>query len=276
MSDGQKVVDEEEDSELKELLDSALKDLDKQIHPKKYENNVSTIVRDSSNASKENVTVEEVWTEDFIKQAADQFQRNFEELMQKGSGNKESFKKIAQTVAGAISETNDGDNFPNFQTAISQALKDLSSTTENLQNVPNISESDLANMFGQTSLEDDGLGIFPFMQGMMQSILSKDVLYGPLKDLVDKYPVWLNEKKATLPFADVVKYEKQLDLMQKVCSELEAEKPNDTEELKKKRFEKTLLLMEEMQSLGQPPEDLINLSSSVMSGILDSQKCSVM
>ncbi|XP_011499212.1 PREDICTED: peroxisomal biogenesis factor 19 isoform X2 [Ceratosolen solmsi marchali] len=260
MSDGQKVVDEEEDSELKELLDSALKDLDKQIHPKKYENNVSTIVRDSSNASKENVTVEEVWTEDFIKQAADQFQRNFEELMQKG----------------AISETNDGDNFPNFQTAISQALKDLSSTTENLQNVPNISESDLANMFGQTSLEDDGLGIFPFMQGMMQSILSKDVLYGPLKDLVDKYPVWLNEKKATLPFADVVKYEKQLDLMQKVCSELEAEKPNDTEELKKKRFEKTLLLMEEMQSLGQPPEDLINLSSSVMSGILDSQKCSVM
>jgi peroxin-19 len=71
-------------------------------------------------------------------------------------------------------------------------------------------------MFGQTSLEDNGLGLFPFMQGMMQSLLSKEVLYGPLKDLVDKYPIWLNEKRATLPSADVVKYEKQLNLMQKV------------------------------------------------------------
>jgi hypothetical protein len=52
-----------------------------------------------------------------------------------GSGTEggESFKKIAQTVAGAISETSDEGTSPNFQTAISQALKDLSTTTENLQ-----------------------------------------------------------------------------------------------------------------------------------------------
>lgn len=82
--------------------------------------------------------------------------------------------------------------------------------------MPNISEADLAAMFGQTSLEDGASDIFPFMQGMMQSLLSKEVLYPPLKDLVDKYPAWLDEKRATLPPADLAKYEKQLDLMRKV------------------------------------------------------------
>lgn len=35
----------------------------------------------------------------------------------------------------------------------------------------------------------------PFMQGMMQSLLSKEVLYPSLKELVDKYPAWLQENK---------------------------------------------------------------------------------
>lgn len=85
-----------------------------------------------------------------------------------------------------------------------------------LQNVPNISEADLAAMFGQASLEEGGSDFLPFMQGMMQSLLSKDVLYPSLKDLVDRYPAWLDEKRATLPPADLARYEKQLDLMQKV------------------------------------------------------------
>ena len=82
--------------------------------------------------------------------------------------------------------------------------------------MPNISEADLASMFGQTSLEDGGTDFLPFMQGMMQSLLSKEVLYPSLKDLVDRYPAWLNEKRATLPPVDLAKYEKQFDLMQKV------------------------------------------------------------
>jgi hypothetical protein len=56
---------------------------------------------------------------------------------------------------------------------------------------------------------------------------------------------------------------------------LETEKPDDTEELKKKRFERTLSLMEEMQSCGQPPEDLISVASA-LPGMADSQNCSVM
>ena len=41
---------------------------------------------------------------------------------------------MAQTVAGAMTENSGGDSAsPDFQSAISQALKDLSATSENLQ-----------------------------------------------------------------------------------------------------------------------------------------------
>lgn len=71
-------------------------------------------------------------------------------------------------------------------------------------------------MFGQASLEEGTGDFLPFMQGMMQSLLSKEVLYPSLKELVDKYPAWLEEKKTSLPAEDLERYQKQLDLMQKV------------------------------------------------------------
>lgn len=144
-------------------------------------------------------------------------------------------------------------------------------------------EPDLASMFGQMNLEEGAGDILPFMQGMMQSLLSKEILYPSLKELVDKYPEWLEQKRATLPSSDLQRYTKQLELMQKVCylqlktyntknketrinlkfihfkicNELEKEKNADTEEIKKRRFEMILSLMQDMQTYGQPPEELI-------------------
>lgn len=46
----------------------------------------------------------------------------------------ESFKKMAQTVMGAVSESGGSGNIStDFQTMLSQTLRDLSSTSENLQ-----------------------------------------------------------------------------------------------------------------------------------------------
>lgn len=42
----------------------------------------------------------------------------------------------------------------------------------------------------------------PFMQGMMQSLLSKEVLYPSLKELSDKYPAWLSENKGKIEQAN--------------------------------------------------------------------------
>lgn len=84
-------------------------------------------------------------------------------------------------------------------------------------NSPLLNEEELAAMFSQAGLDDQRpADILPFMQGMMQSLLSKEVLYPSLKEIVDKYPAWLEEKKDTLETKDFDRYTKQLTLMQKV------------------------------------------------------------
>ena len=71
-------------------------------------------------------------------------------------------------------------------------------------------------MFGLTSLEDGPGAIPPFVQGMLQQLLSKEIFYPSLKELVDKYPEWLEEKKTTISSSDLQRFTKQLELMQQV------------------------------------------------------------
>lgn len=72
-------------------------------------------------------------------------------------------------------------------------------------------------MLGQASL-DGGSDLLPFMQGMMEQLLSKEILYPSLKELADKYPKWLEEHTATLSSSDLEKYTKQSELIQKVIN----------------------------------------------------------
>ncbi|XP_003399642.1 peroxisomal biogenesis factor 19 [Bombus terrestris] len=243
-----------EDQELNDLLDSALKDFNKeQISNKedmcKADNLESTTDKNTTDIS------EDAWTTDFVKQAAEQFVESLRSFIQNDSELGVSSQKMAQTVASTKNseETFDKDSVSrDFQTAIAQALNDLSTTSENLQ-----SEADLSEMFGLASLEDGPSAIPPFMQGMLQHLLSKEILYPSLKELVDKYPEWLEEKKTVISSSDLQRFRKQLELMQQVCMELDKEKDGDTEEVKKKRFETIISFMQEVQACGQLPEELI-------------------
>lgn len=78
------------------------------------------------------------------------------------------------------------------------------------------SETDLSDIFGQVSLEDGPGAILPFMQGMLQHLLSKEILYPSLKELIEKYSEWLEEKKTTVSSNDLQRFTKQLKLMQQV------------------------------------------------------------
>lgn len=75
-------------------------------------------------------------------------------------------------------------------------------------------------MLGQASLEDGPNSIIPFMQGMLQHLLLKEILYPPLKEVVDKYPEWLEEKKASISSNDLQRLTKQLELLRQVSNDL--------------------------------------------------------
>ncbi|XP_018404509.1 PREDICTED: peroxisomal biogenesis factor 19 isoform X2 [Cyphomyrmex costatus] len=250
MTDNRKETNNEtENQDLNDLLDSALQDFDKvSISNVEKSNDLNT--SDSQKQTDKQETCEDKWTEDFLKQTADQFEKNLQNLLQNDSELEAALQKLGQMSTS--SAVNENDVNTDFQSAISQVLKDLTTNSENLQN-----ETDVAAMLGKTSLDGDTGDILPFMQGMMEHLLSKEILYPSLKELSDKYPAWLEEHKATLNASDLERYTKQSELMEKVCIELEKEKEDDTESIKQHRFECVLKLMTEMQNYGQAPDDLV-------------------
>ncbi|CRL01474.1 CLUMA_CG014477, isoform A [Clunio marinus] len=275
------------DDELDELLDSALEDFD----------TVATKNEASSSSSKkksddevEDPPMETLWNDEFIAQQAKMFEKQMGDIF--GAGDKEvtpeqlnlGFQRIAEAAALAVDPNSSQlpQVDPAFTQSISDVLKGLSEGQENLQQP--FSTDDIAGMFGNVNLNESGdnNAFLPFMQGMMQSLLSAEVLLPSLKEIVTKYPAWLAENGSKITADEKERYENQLKLMQEVCGELEKEKANDSAEVKKERFNIVLDRMQKMQELGQPPSDLVgdgaeNVIPNLADGSLPTgDQCSIM
>lgn len=138
----------------------ALQDFDKlSVASAKKEDVQASSTPSEEEKAVEVVTPDETWSQDFIKQTAEQFEKNMQGLFQNGNviiflssntvwlfnsfcylgtgGDFEgSLQKMAQTVASAMSSGSTGEtegDGTDFQSAIAQALKDISATSENLQ-----------------------------------------------------------------------------------------------------------------------------------------------
>lgn len=247
------------DKELDDLLESALEDFIKQQDDGEKPS-------ESSDAHDDPPT-EQLWNEEFISSQAKMFEEKMAALFGGGSAEVDAeqislgFQRIAEAAAMAVrgeasnpvTEAVD----PSISQSITDALRGLSEGRENLQTP--FTPEDIAGMFGNIDLNEGGENnaFLPFMQSMMQSLLSAEVLLPSLKDLTEKYPEWLAKNGETIPKEDKERYEKQLKLMEDVCRELEKEKPEDSVEEKRTRFQTVLDMMQSMQDLGQPPADLV-------------------
>lgn len=93
----------------------------------------------------------------------------------------------------------------------------------------------------------------PFMEHMLSALLSKEVLYIPLKGIVERYPGWLDGNEGELPADKVATYRQQLQLMRDVCCEFETAAAEKREPDTMRVFG----LVQRMQELGPPPEALV-------------------
>lgn len=171
------------------------------------------------------------------------------------------FQKMAEAAAMALQgQTNITEEGQKFSSSISEALKGLQQGVENIQ-AP-ISEDDVANMFsnlnmGEGQAEEGNNPFLPFMEGMMQSLLSAEILLPSIKELLDKYPSYLAENGEKIPAEDKERFEKQHELFKVIRADLEAEKPDDSAEVKQKRFKTVLENMQKLHEFGQPPVELV-------------------
>lgn len=209
--------------------------------------------------------METLWNDQFIAEQAKLFEKQMGDIF--GAGNQEvtpeslqlGFQRIAEAAAIAVdpSNTQVPDIDPAFTQSIQDVLKGFAAGQENLQQP--FSADDVAGMFGNINLNESGENnaFLPFMQGMMQSLLSAEVLLPSLKELSSKYPSYLAENASKLSAEEKEKYENQYKLMKEVCEELEKEKADDSAEVKKERFNVVLDRMQKMQELGQPPQEIL-------------------
>ncbi|TMW50605.1 hypothetical protein DOY81_004340 [Sarcophaga bullata] len=171
------------------------------------------------------------------------------------------FKKMAEAAALTLQGENSAsdEEVAKYSDSIAQALKGLQEGTDNL-NAP-VSENDVAQMFGGLSLEnagsDDGNMFLPFMEGMMQSLLSAEILLPSIKELLEKYPKYLEENGDKISAEDKERYQKQLELYKIIEEHLENENPNDTAKEKREKFKLVLDDMRKLQEYGQPPEEIL-------------------
>ncbi|XP_063296248.1 peroxisomal biogenesis factor 19 [Pelobates fuscus] len=249
-----------EDKELEELLDSALDDFEKTSQPP---NPVDTSTNDAQperspgDAAKDALFTsqekffQELFNSEMAAQATEEFEKAMKELADEEPHLVEQFQKLSE-AAGKVGS--DEASQQEFTSCLKQTLTGLAKNADELQN-PSLSEEELAKaMDGLGMDEGDGDGnILPLMQNIMQSLLSKEVLYPSLKEITEKYPDWLRTNREALAADDYRKYQDQHTLMEKICQQFEVE---DQGEGDTARFEAVMDLMQQLQEFGHPPKEL--------------------
>lgn len=82
----------------------------------------------------------------------------------------------------------------------------------------------------------------------MQQLLSKEILYEPMKEIGERYPKWLEDHKSSLSEEDYKRYSHQYELIHELNGVYDSDPGN---------FTKIVELMQKMQECGHPPNDIV-------------------
>ncbi|KAI0001102.1 Pex19 protein family-domain-containing protein [Russula vinacea] len=120
-----------------------------------------------------------------------------------------------------------------FQSRLQEAVERLHRNDTEQQAVPQADDDDLSAFL--TSGDDDSLQ--NLLEGMMGQLMSKEVLYEPLKELNDKFPSYLTSNRDKLSASDLARYEAQHACASQIIAIVD--------------------LMSKMQEHGAPPAEIM-------------------
>eukprot|EP01130_Rhizamoeba_saxonica_P012658 TRINITY_DN536_c0_g1_i1.p1 TRINITY_DN536_c0_g1~~TRINITY_DN536_c0_g1_i1.p1 ORF type:complete len:123 (-),score=34.59 TRINITY_DN536_c0_g1_i1:210-578(-) len=88
-----------------------------------------------------------------------------------------------------------------------------------------------------------------FLNTILKQVVSKDVLYEPMKEMYEKYPGWLEQNQGKIDPKEFDRYVSQYGYVEEIIHTFESEGETS--------FDKVMKLMTEMQDCGQPPMDIV-------------------
>ncbi|KAG6872548.1 hypothetical protein C0995_008892 [Termitomyces sp. Mi166 len=156
---------------------------------------------------------------------------------------------------GDEDKTKDGGS---FQETIKKAMDKLKESEDNVRSSTSKpgsggSEDELAELlakFGKDGGSEEDMS--NFLENMMSQLMSKEILYEPLKELSDSFPPYL--AKTDLPPDDRKRYEQQLVYVHKILAEFDKPAYKDDDPACSKTIAD---LMAQMQEHGQPPAEVM-------------------
>ncbi|KAI4132934.1 MAG: hypothetical protein LQ341_006216 [Variospora aurantia] len=116
---------------------------------------------------------------------------------------------------------------------------------------------------GNTEAEDE---VSNMLMTMMEQLTNKDILYDPMKELNDKFPLWMSTNRGGAVAEDSARYEKQQQLVAEIVAKFEESTYSDTNT---KDREYIVERMQEMQAAGSPPADLVGDMNGAQDALQD-------
>ncbi|KAG0334125.1 hypothetical protein BG004_000544, partial [Podila humilis] len=116
-------------------------------------------------------------------------------------------------------------------------------------------EALMAEMMKQMEGLTEGGNFQNVLEGMMEQLMSKDILYEPMLDLQQKYPQWLQDNKGKISESEYARYEKQYGYVKDIVAFFD--KPG-FDEKSNAQSKSVIELMQNMQDCGQPPADILD------------------
>ncbi len=139
-----------------------------------------------------------------------------------------------------------------FQNLMNAGAEDSADGMPDMDEIPDL-DNLFAGMGGKDGPAGGGAGFNTdhFMEGMMEQLLSKELMYEPMKQVTDKFPEWLASKKGELSAEEWKQRNRQYDCFRRLVQAYESEEGG-------KETSKLLEIMQEVQEYGQPPPEIIN------------------
>ena len=137
--------------------------------------------------------------------------------------------------------------------SMAQTLQGLAEAAQNMEGMePAAAEAMGEEMMKKMMADFEQMGdkedFQTMIEGMMQQLLSKEIMQEPISAICEKFPEWLAENEAKLPAEEYERFGKQYQYFQKILAVYDTE-PDNMERLRE--------LMTDMQELGQPPAEIV-------------------
>ncbi|GAB9462736.1 Peroxisome chaperone and import receptor [Globisporangium polare] len=254
---------EEEEIDLDDLLDDALDDFNDELSTAATAAATPLEVAEVRDEAAATLRASEESEIDHLKDSMSKFLEDaqnpeFQEVLEQAfrelgtSADGESIESLLGSLKTGVPAAG-GDDEDDVSIGVAKTLQNMSKAAEDMEGMETaqleeMGEEMMEEMMKKFEQMGEKSDFQDLVDGMMQQLLSKDVMYDPMLQICERYPEWLAEKESLLSKEDYERYGKQYQYFQQIIAVYESEPDN---------FARLSELMQEMQETGQPPSEIV-------------------